>query len=132
MRAARRGGRLVVSELVVGLALLALAAVIAFDAQRLAPGSMYGVGPSVAPMIIAGGLGLGFVLTALPEQVVAWLFSSIHSLVNPLLALGAGINAYLLLKRKSWLLGVLMVLMTLVLVGSAIVSWGHLAQLIGG
>ena len=63
----RSGGRIEISELVIGVALLALAAVIFFDAQRLAPGSMYGVGPSVAPLMIAGGLallGLATVLAA--------------------------------------------------------------------
>ena len=64
----RSGGRIEISELVIGLALLALAAVIFFDAQRLAPGSMYGVGPSVAPMMIAGGL----VLLGLATVLAAW------------------------------------------------------------
>jgi putative tricarboxylic transport membrane protein len=64
----RAGGRIVVSELAIGAALLALAAVIFFDAQRLAPGSMYGVGPSVAPMIVAGGL----VLLGLATLLAAW------------------------------------------------------------
>lgn len=54
----RAGGRIDVAELVIGLALLALAAVIFFDAQRVEPGSLYGVGPSVAPTIVAGGLAL--------------------------------------------------------------------------
>ena len=64
----RTGGRIVVSELAVGLVLLALAAVIFFDARRLAPGSMYGVGPSVAPTIVAGGL----VLLGLATLFAAW------------------------------------------------------------
>lgn len=67
-----RGGRIDIAELVIGLALLALAGVVAFDAQRLEPGSMYGVGPSVAPMIVAGGLvllGLATVLAALRRRV---------------------------------------------------------------
>ena len=61
-------GRIAVSELVVGLVQLALAAVIFADAQRLAPGSMYGVGPSVAPTMIAGGL----VLLGLATLLAAW------------------------------------------------------------
>ncbi len=63
----RSGGRIEISEFVIGVALLALAAVIFYDAQRLAPGSIYGVGPSVAPLMIAGGLallGLATVLAA--------------------------------------------------------------------
>jgi putative tricarboxylic transport membrane protein len=68
MRATRTGGRIAVSELVIGAVLLALAVVIFFDAQRLAPGSMYGVGPSVAPMIVAGGL----VLLGLATLFAAW------------------------------------------------------------
>lgn len=64
----RSGGRIDISELVIGLVLLALAAVIFFDAQRLAPGSIYGVGPSVAPLMIAGGL----VLLGLATVLAAW------------------------------------------------------------
>ncbi len=64
----RSGGRIEISELVFGLVLLALAAVIFFDAQRLAPGSMYGVGPSIAPLMIAGGL----VLLGLATVLAAW------------------------------------------------------------
>ncbi len=66
--ARRGGGRVDLGELIIGLALLALAGVIAFDAQRLEAGSLYGVGPSVAPMIVAGGLvllGLATVFAAL-------------------------------------------------------------------
>ncbi|MFO0990210.1 MAG: tripartite tricarboxylate transporter TctB family protein [Alphaproteobacteria bacterium] len=54
----RSGGRIEVSELAIGLVLLALAAVVAGDARGLAPGSIYGVGPGVAPMMVAGGLAL--------------------------------------------------------------------------
>ena len=61
----RGRGRFVVSEFVIGLVLIALAAVIFFDAQRLAPGSMYGVGPGVAPTMIAGGLAVLGLLTLL-------------------------------------------------------------------
>jgi putative tricarboxylic transport membrane protein len=68
MRATRTGGRIAVSELAVGAVLIAMAAVIFFDARRLAPGSMYGVGPSVAPMIVAGGL----VLLGLATLLAAW------------------------------------------------------------
>lgn len=64
----RSGGRIDVSELAIGVALLALAAVIFYDAQRLAPGSIYGVGPSVAPLMIAGGL----VLLGLATVLAAW------------------------------------------------------------
>ena len=61
----RGRGRFVVSELVIGLVLIALAAVIFFDAQRPAPGSMYGVGPGVAPTMIAGGMAALGLLTLL-------------------------------------------------------------------
>jgi len=62
----RRG--FAVSEVVVGVALLALAGVILFDAQRLAPGSIYGVGPGAAPVIVAAGL----VLLGLATVLAAW------------------------------------------------------------
>jgi putative tricarboxylic transport membrane protein len=64
----RSGGRIEISELVVGVVLLALAAVIFLDARRLAPGSIYGVGPSVAPMMVAGG----FVLLGIATVLSAW------------------------------------------------------------
>ena len=57
-----------VSELAVGVVLLALAGVILFDAQRLAPGSIYGVGPSAAPTIVAAGL----ILLGLASLFAAW------------------------------------------------------------
>lgn len=67
MQRRERGG-LAVSEMAVGVALLALAGVILFDAQRLAPGSIYGVGPSAAPVIVAAGL----VLLGLATLLAAW------------------------------------------------------------
>ncbi len=54
----RRRGRIQFYELGIGLVLLALAAVIFNDARGLAPGSIYGVGPGVAPIMVAGGLAL--------------------------------------------------------------------------
>lgn len=64
----KTGARFVLSELVVGLALLALAAVVAFDASRLPAASLYGVGPAAAPMIVAAGL----VALGLATLVAAW------------------------------------------------------------
>jgi putative tricarboxylic transport membrane protein len=64
----RREGRFAVSELAVGVVLLALAGVILFDAQRLAPGSIYGVGPNAAPVIVAAGL----ILLGLATLLAAW------------------------------------------------------------
>jgi putative tricarboxylic transport membrane protein len=50
-----------VAEFGVGLALIAIAVVVWIDASFLAPGSIYGVGPSAAPKIVAIGLAvLGF------------------------------------------------------------------------
>jgi putative tricarboxylic transport membrane protein len=67
-RARRRFAR---TELAVGVSLLVLAGVLLFDAARLAPGSIYGVGPSAVPTLVAGGLillGLATVLAAWREQ----------------------------------------------------------------
>jgi putative tricarboxylic transport membrane protein len=60
--------RFAVSELVVGLLLLAAAGVILFDAQRLPAGAMYGVGPAAAPTLIAGCM----ILLGLVTLVAAW------------------------------------------------------------
>jgi putative tricarboxylic transport membrane protein len=63
-----RAERFDVAEFVVGLALMAIAAVLWIDASYLVAGSLYGVGPSAAPMIVAFGLaalGLATLLTAL-------------------------------------------------------------------
>jgi putative tricarboxylic transport membrane protein len=48
-------------EIAIGLALILVGGVVWFDASRLAPGSIYGVGPSAAPKLVAAGL---FVLGA--------------------------------------------------------------------
>lgn len=64
----RRGARFAVSELVVGLGLLALAAIVAFDASRLPAGALYGVGPGAPAMIVAAGL----CLLGLATLVAAW------------------------------------------------------------
>lgn len=58
-------------ELAIGMALLGLAAVIWLDAAGLAPGSIYGFGPSVAPRIIAIGLVLLGGATAIKAVRVA-------------------------------------------------------------
>jgi putative tricarboxylic transport membrane protein len=62
-----RAKRFDVAEFVVGLALMAIAAVLWIDASYLVAGSLYGVGPSAAPKIVAFGLaalGLATLLTA--------------------------------------------------------------------
>jgi putative tricarboxylic transport membrane protein len=56
-------GRFAVSELVVGLLLLAAAGVIFFDAQRLPPPPAYGMGPASVPQLIAAGMALLGVIT---------------------------------------------------------------------
>lgn len=56
-------GRFAVSELVVGLLLLAAAAVIYLDAQRLPPAPAYGMGPASVPQLIAAGMALLGVVT---------------------------------------------------------------------
>ena len=60
--------RFAVSELVIGLALLALAAVVAFDARRLPIAALYGVGPAAPAMIVAAGLAAIGIATL----VAAW------------------------------------------------------------
>jgi putative tricarboxylic transport membrane protein len=67
-RGSRPGPRFAVSELVIGVALLALAAVIAFDARRLPVGALYGVGPAAPAMIVAAGLAAIGIATL----VAAW------------------------------------------------------------
>jgi putative tricarboxylic transport membrane protein len=65
----RRGTRRVaVAEAAVGAALLALAAVVLLDAWRLAPGSIYGVGPAAAPVIVA----IGLVVLGIVTLAEAW------------------------------------------------------------
>jgi putative tricarboxylic transport membrane protein len=56
-------GRFAVSELVVGLLLLAAAGVIFFDAQRLPPPPAYGMGPASMPQLIAAGMALLGIIT---------------------------------------------------------------------
>jgi putative tricarboxylic transport membrane protein len=65
----REARRFAVSELAVGVLLLALAAIILLDARRLGQGSIYGVGPAAAPVIVALGLAVLGIVTL----VAAWL-----------------------------------------------------------
>ena len=65
---AKSGPRFAVSELAIGLAVLALAGVVAYDALRLPAASLYGVGPAAAPMIVAAGLAV----LGLATLVAAW------------------------------------------------------------
>ena len=60
--------RFVVSELVIGLALLALAGIIGLDTLKLPAGAVYGIGPEVAPIIVAAGLAA----LGLATLVAAW------------------------------------------------------------
>jgi putative tricarboxylic transport membrane protein len=63
----RRAKQFDIAEFVLGSALIAMAVVVWIDAGSLAAGSMYGVGPSAAPRIVAGGLavlGLATLLAA--------------------------------------------------------------------
>lgn len=64
----RRGARFAVSELVVGLGLLVLAAIVALDASRLPAGALYGVGPAAPAIIVAAGL----TLLGIATLVAAW------------------------------------------------------------
>jgi putative tricarboxylic transport membrane protein len=45
-------------EIAIGLVLILVAGVVWSDASRLAPGSVYGVGPSAAPRLVAAGLAI--------------------------------------------------------------------------
>lgn len=72
-----------VSEVVVGVALLALAGVILFDARLLAPGSIYGVGPNAAPVIVAAGL----ILLGLATVLAAWRGGSVETATGETAAL---------------------------------------------
>ena len=64
----RLRGRLDIAELVIGLLLMVAAAVILFDAQRLPPGSIYGVGPSAVPTLVAAGM----IVLGLMTVMAAW------------------------------------------------------------
>jgi putative tricarboxylic transport membrane protein len=64
----KQAKRFDVAEFMLGLALIAIAVVMWIDASLLSSGSMYGVGPSAAPKIVATGLavlGLGTLLVTL-------------------------------------------------------------------
>jgi putative tricarboxylic transport membrane protein len=90
------------AALVVGLCLLALAAVAAWDASRLTITSTYGMGPEAMPYLIAGGLvllAIGHFITAvksaLPDREAAdsrailWIGLGLAALIA---AIGLGVG----------------------------------------
>ena len=54
----RRSRRIDPAGIVIAVLLAVLAAVLVWDASKLPSGPMYGMGPEVMPVVIAGGLGL--------------------------------------------------------------------------
>src|SRR5919109_1542456 len=107
------------ADFVLGLALIAMAVVIWIDASSLAPGSMYGVGPSAAPKIVASGLaGLGFATllasfrrTPAPTESADWtavvvMLAGFAALIA-LVAWGGGFIAAttVLFAATSWAFG---------------------------
>jgi putative tricarboxylic transport membrane protein len=82
------------AAVVVGLCLLALAAITVWDASRITIGSTYGMGPAAMPYLLAGGLALlalgHFVLafrSALPEReaydpkAILWIALGMFALI---------------------------------------------------
>jgi putative tricarboxylic transport membrane protein len=114
-----RAKRLDVAAFVVGLALIAIAAVLWIDASYLVAGSLYGVGPSAAPKIVAFGLaalGLATLLTALRSttaetesadwSAILVLLGGLAALIA-LIARGGGfiVASTILFAATSWAFG---------------------------
>jgi putative tricarboxylic transport membrane protein len=106
------------TEFGVGLALFAIAIVLWIDAAFLAPGSIYGVGPSAAPKIVAIGLavlGLATVLAALraaaeiesTDWTAVFVMLAGFAMLMLLIARGGGFIAAstLLFAATSWAFG---------------------------
>jgi putative tricarboxylic transport membrane protein len=102
MAEAKRRGPIDSGTIFVGIGLLGLAALTAWDAGTLTVTSVYGMGPQAVPYLVAGGLvllALGHVLAALrgaprrPEDVdwraVLWIGSGLAALIAAI-GLGAG------------------------------------------
>ena len=114
-----RAKRFDVAEFVVGLALMAIAAVLWLDASYLAAGSIYGVGPSAAPKIVAIGLavlGLATLMAALrgsPSDTETADWSAVLVMLGGLAALialiawGGGfiVASTILFAATSWAFG---------------------------
>ena len=110
MAEARVGKPVDRAAVVVGVLLLALAALTVWDASRIPIGSTYGMGPAAMPYLLAGGLALlalgHFVLavrSALPEReaydprAVMWIAVGMIALIGTIGVGGGFVIAMMLL-----------------------------------
>ena len=76
--------------------------------------------------IVALCLAFSGVLIALGDRVQAVFFNATNALLDPFLVAASAAATWNMVRRRSWLLAVLMGLMTLIMVGWTIVDWGRL------
>lgn len=80
--------------------------------------------------IVVASLGLGVFLALAPPGWSRWFFGSIDAVLAPLLTLSTGYSAWSCLRARAWIIGSLLILMTVLMAGWTIVAWERAAQLI--
>jgi uncharacterized membrane protein (UPF0182 family) len=80
--------------------------------------------------LVAAALAGTLVLSAMGARTQAWFFTVAYGVLDPLSAVFAGFYAWQLLRKKNWLLGILLVLLALVMVGWTVEHWSQLRQLL--
>jgi hypothetical protein len=76
--------------------------------------------------IIALCLAFSGLLIALGDRVQAVFFNATYALLDPLLVASSAAATWSMIRRRSWLMTVLMGLLTLVMIGWTIVDWTRL------
>lgn len=85
----------------------------------------------LAAAIIAASMAWGFILIWKGDQWQAWFFSVAYSLLDPLLAVAAGVSAWVCLRRRQWLMGVTSLVFFLIMFGWTLQHWSQLIELVG-
>lgn len=80
--------------------------------------------------IVVAAFAWGFVLVWKGERWQAWFFTVTYGLLDPIFALASGAAAWVCLRRKQWLLGILSLLMLLIMAGWSVRNWAVFAELL--
>lgn len=82
--------------------------------------------------IVVAAFAWGFVLIWKGERWHAWFFTVTYGLLDPIFAIASGAAAWIYLRRKQWVMGVLSFLMMLVMFGWTLKNWVQFGQLLHG
>ena len=80
--------------------------------------------------VVAAALAMSCVLIAKGERWQAWFFTVAYGLLHPLVAILAAIYAWLLLRKRNWMLGVLFALLAIIMACWAVNHWKQFQRLL--